>query len=152
MTPWKSGKYLYPIHDYDNYEFKSPVDVWKPQRKYLHEMDKIRFLEFDISAGHAFYIPPYWWYSIKYSDSTDNLLCGITYNSIMNCAVNLPNWGLYFLQQQNIHKKLLKTIDLTQTIVDASAQELDNDENSTEKTVAGIKIIESVTIDVNAQV
>ena len=152
MTPWKSGKYLYPIHDYDNYEFKSPVDVWKPQHKYLHEMDKIRFLEFDISAGHAFYIPPYWWYSIKYSDSTDNLLCGITYNSIMNCAVNLPNWGLYFLQQQNIHKKLLKTIDLTQTIVDASAQELDNDDNSTEKTVAGIKIIESVTIDVNAQV
>jgi hypothetical protein len=70
----------------------------------------------------------------------------------MNCAVNLPNWGLYFLQQQNIHKKLLKTIDLTQTIVDASAQELDNDENSTEKTVAGIKIIEPVTIDVNAQV
>ena len=67
----------------------------------------------------------------------------------MNCAVNIPNWGLYFLQQQNIHKKLVKTIDIAQTIVDASVQELDIDENSTEKTVAGIKIIDSATIDTN---
>ena len=145
MTPWKSGKYLFPIHDYDNYEFKSPVHVWKPQRKYLQEMDKLRFLEFEVRNGYAFYLPPYWWYSIQYSDSTENLLCGITYNSIMNCAVNLPNWGLYFLQQQNIHNKLVKTLDLTKASIDASSQHLDLEEkdDSKEKTIAGIKIIES---------
>lgn len=146
MTPWKSRKYLFPVLDYDNYEFKSPINVWKPQRKYLHEMDKIQFLEFDIHKGHAFYIPPYWWYSIQYSDGKDNLLCGITYNSIMNCAVNIPNWGLYFLQQQNIHKKLVKTIDLAKANMDASMQDLDVDESSVEKTVSGIKIIEADSV------
>jgi len=143
MTPWKSRKYLFPILDYDNYEFKSPVNVWKPQRKYLHEMDKIRFLEFDIHPGYAFYIPPYWWYSIKYSDCTDNLLCGITYNSIMNCAVNLPHWGLYFLQQQNIHKKLVKTMEIATSSIDVSMQHLDAEDEPVEKTVSGIKIIET---------
>ena len=34
MTPWKSTKYLYQNKDYDLYEFWSPVNMWKPQRKY----------------------------------------------------------------------------------------------------------------------
>ena len=104
MTPWKSKKYLKPIDDYENYEFRSPINVWNPQPEHLHEMDKLKFLEFDVNAGHVLYIPPSWWYSIKYVED-DTLLFGLTYNSIMNCIAHLPNWGLYFLQQQNIKKK-----------------------------------------------
>lgn len=110
MTPWKSSKYLYPVKDYDNYEFFSPVNVWSPQRKYFHEMDKIKFLEFDVLAGHAVFIPGYWWYSIKYTEEP-TLVTTFTYNNIMNCLANVPNWFLYYLQQSNTKTKVVKTLD-----------------------------------------
>jgi hypothetical protein len=112
MTPYKSKKYLYPIKDYENYEFRSPINVWNPQKKYLNEMDKLKFLEFDVNAGYVIYIPPYWWYSIKYSKEEDTVMCGFTYNSIMNIIANIPDWILYFIQQQNTKKKIVKTLDL----------------------------------------
>lgn len=110
MTPWKSSKYLYPVKDYDNYEFFSPVNVWKPQRKYFHEMDKVKFLEFDVIAGHAVFIPGYWWYSIQYTEEP-TLVTTFTYNNIMNCMANVPNYGLYYLQQCNTKTKVVKTLE-----------------------------------------
>jgi hypothetical protein len=127
MTPWKSKKYLYPIYDYENYEFRSPINVWNPQKKYMHEMDKIKFLEFDVLEGSVLYIPPYWWYSIKYSEEP-TLLSGFTYNSVMNCLANIPNWGLYFLQQHNIKKKVTKTIDF-----DVKPEELEKELEETKQ-------------------
>jgi len=103
MTPWKSKKYVYPVHDFENYEFWSPVNVWKPQQKYLHEMDKLRFIEFDVSEGNVLYIPPYWFYSIQYIED-NTLLTGFTYQSVMNSLSNVPNWARYYLQQSNIEK------------------------------------------------
>lgn len=114
MTPMKSKKYLKPIKDYDNYEFRSPINVWNPQPEYLHEMDKLKFLEFDVHAGHVLYIPAYWWYSIKYSNEKDTIIYSATYNSVMNCIAHTPQWILYFLQQQNIYKKIAKTKVLQQ--------------------------------------
>lgn len=110
MTPWKSSKYLYPNKDFTNYEFFSPVNVWKPQRKYFHEMDKIKFLEFDVLPGHVVFIPGYWWYSIKYGGE-QTLTTTFTYNNIMNCLANVPNWGLYYLQQSNTKTKVVKTLN-----------------------------------------
>jgi hypothetical protein len=109
MTPWKSSKYLYPTKDYDNYEFFSPINVWKPQRKYFHEMDKIRFLEFDVLAGHVVFIPGYWWYSIQYTEEP-TLVTTFTYNNAMNCLANVPNWFLYYLQQSSTKTKVVKTL------------------------------------------
>ena len=114
MTPMKSKKYLKPIKDYDNYEFRSPINVWNPQPEYLHEMDKLKFLEFDVHAGHVLYIPAYWWYSIKYEK--DAMIYSATYNSVMNCVAHLPQWVLYFLQQHNIYKKIAKTKNLEEKI------------------------------------
>jgi hypothetical protein len=111
MSPWKTRKYLHPIADYDNYEFRSPVNVWSPQDKYLNDMDKAKFLEFEVLAGHVLYVPPYWFYSIKYSE--DTCVCGITYVSAMNFVANLPNAGLFFIQQQNITRKPVKTMTVT---------------------------------------
>jgi len=128
MTPWKSSKYLYQIRDFENYEFRSPINVWKPQKKYLNEMDKIKFLEFDVRSGYVLNIPSFWWYSIKYSEEPDTLVCGFTYNSIMNCVTNLPNWGLYFLQQHNIKKRLTKTLNI------------ENNENETTENIVDVDL------------
>ena len=115
LTPWKSSKYLYPVKDFENYEFRSPVNVWKPQPKYSSEMEKMKFLEFEVTVGNVIYIPPYWWYSIKYSNEDDNIVCGFTYNSIMNVVANVPNWILYFIQQQNTKKKVAKTLKIEES-------------------------------------
>ena len=115
MAPWKNSQIFDPIKDYEKYEFKSPINVWNPQQKYLNEIGKVKFLEFDVFAGYAFYIPPYWWYSIKYGNDDNNETSGTsaftcTYNTFMNRVANLPDIGMYWLQQQNITKKIIKTI------------------------------------------
>tara|TARA_Y200000002_G_scaffold16458_4_gene12878 strand:+ start:6744 stop:7700 length:957 start_codon:yes stop_codon:yes gene_type:complete len=111
LTPWKSCKYLYPNHDYENYEFKSPINVWKPDRNHFGEMDKMKFLEFDVTEGQVLYIPCYWWYSYQYYDS-NTLLTSFTYNTPMNCIANSKELCFYYLQQHNIKNKPMKTIDL----------------------------------------
>jgi len=112
MTPWKSTKYLYQIKDYCNYEFRSPINVWNPQRKYFQEMDSLKFLEFDLEQGHALYIPPYWWYSIQFN-SDDTILSSFTYDTIINHMANAKNLGLYYLQQSNTKTKISRTFDTT---------------------------------------
>ena len=123
MTPWKSTKYLYQNKDFENYEFRSPVNVWKPQKKYMHEMDKVKFLEFEVLEGHMLFIPPYWWYSIKYTSEEDTLVCGFSYNSIMNCVANSPDIAKYYLQQHNIKKRITKTLELHEEAKEAKAEQ-----------------------------
>ena len=112
MTPWKSSKYLYPVKDYNNYEFYSPIHIWKPQRKYFQEMDKMHFLDFELEKGQALYIPPYWWYSIQFT-TRDTLISGFTYNSLINHTANAKDLFLYYLQQSNTKTKITKTYDMT---------------------------------------
>jgi hypothetical protein len=33
-----------------------------------------------------------------------------TYNNIMNCLANIPNWTLYYLQQSSTKTKVVKTL------------------------------------------
>ena len=108
MTPWKSSKYLTPVKDYENYEFRSPVHPTKPLAQYINDFEKTKFLEFDVKEGYVLYIPPYWWYSIQYIDPA-TFACSISYSTVMNCVSNLPDLGLYWLQQQNITKKITTT-------------------------------------------
>ena len=113
MTPWRSHTLLHPYDDYVNYEFRSPVNVWNPQSKYMLDMDKLKFLDFEVKAGYVLYVPPFWFYSIKFSNEPSTFVYEFTYNSIMNCLANAPKWGMYFLQQQNTKTKVLKTLDPT---------------------------------------
>ena len=43
LIPPHSSKYLYPIKDYDNFEFRSPVNVWSVQPEYKADFDKVKF-------------------------------------------------------------------------------------------------------------
>ena len=119
MTPYKSSKYLSPVNDYENYEFRSPVNVWAPQKKYKTDVSKLKFLEFDVMPGFMLYIPPYWWYSIKFSDGQETIVSGFTYNTMMNCITNIPNWALYYLQQHNTKTRIAKTIPIEPTTIAA---------------------------------
>jgi len=108
MTPWKSSKYLHPVKDYENYEFRSPVHPTHPTEQYSNDFEKTKFLEFDVQEGYVLYIPPYWWYSVMYLDTPNTFVCSVSYNTVMNCVSNAHDLALYWLQQQNITKKITK--------------------------------------------
>ncbi len=115
MTPWRSYKYLHPYHDYEEYEFVSPVDPWAPQAEYVSDYQKVKFLEFQVSKGFVLYVPPYWFYSIKYEE--DTVCSGFVYNSVMNMVSNVPHYARYYLQQ-GVKKKVLKQLDNKYTTSD----------------------------------
>jgi hypothetical protein len=117
MTPFKTRKYVKVIKDYDQYEFRCNTNVWDSKSR---ELEKVKFLEFDVDAGFVLYVPPYWFYSIKYVED-NTLVTGFTYQSVMNCVANLPDFARYFIQQQNTKKKVTKTLPLP---VDISGGEI----------------------------
>jgi mannose-6-phosphate isomerase-like protein (cupin superfamily) len=135
MTPWKSSKYLSPITDYENYEFRSTFNPWVAPTP---EMEKIRFLEFDVEKGSVLYIPSYWWYSIQFMEKTS--LYAITYNSIMNIVAYIPQWVLYFIQQQNTHTKVVKTLDVN---ADTTKEKDPSDKQNEQKGEPGLSIEQS---------
>ena len=45
LIPPKNTKYLHEIKDYDNFEFKSPIDPWNVQDTYKKDYDKIKSLD-----------------------------------------------------------------------------------------------------------
>jgi len=103
MTPWNNRKHLEIKYDYENYEFWSPVDIWNN--------NSIKCLEFEVKDGFAIYIPPYCLYSIEFTSCSNISVASFTYSTGMNIVSNLPNYALYFLQQNNIRDlKHVKTI------------------------------------------
>jgi hypothetical protein len=90
----------------DTMEFRSPVNAWKPQTQYVSDVSKVRFLEVDVSVGSVLYIPPYWWYTIRYSADTETGVASFTYNTVMNVVANLSDWSTHFLQHNNITRKI----------------------------------------------
>jgi hypothetical protein len=106
MTPPKSTKYLYPIKDYELFEFKSPVNPWNVSPEYKADFDKIKCLEFTVTQGKALYIPAYWWYSIKFNKNT-SISC-FKYKTYMNCVSIIPDLTLHGLQLQNIKRNTVK--------------------------------------------
>lgn len=102
LAPPKSKKYLDVINDYENFEFRSPVDPWNPQKKYLNEFDKIKCLDIEVIEGQLVYIPPYWFYSIQYSEPST--VCSLKYKPYMNILAICPNLFMQFLQNKNIKR------------------------------------------------
>jgi hypothetical protein len=110
LTPPHSAKYLYPIYDYENFEFKSPVDPWSPQPKYKADFDKLKCLEFTLVPGKTLFIPAYWWYSIKFSNNT-SISC-FNYRTYMNNVAVAPYIGMHALQIQNVKRNVVKKVSV----------------------------------------
>ena len=127
MTPWDSTKYLHKIIDYDAFEFRSPVNVWNPQQKYIHDMDKVQLLDFEVSSSHVLYIPPYWWYSIQYDGVTSGVI-EYTYSTLVNRIAYIGDIGRHWLQQQNIVSKVTKTKTLNKSTIPI-INSMENQEN-----------------------
>ena len=100
LSPPKSRKYLFQDLDYENLEFRSPINPWNVQEQYKHDFDKVKYLEITVKKGDILYIPAYWWYSIKYSK--DTVVSIFNYRTYMNILAIMPELGMNLLQNQNI--------------------------------------------------
>ena len=108
LSPPKNSKYLYPIQDYENFEFLSPVNPWNVQPRYAPDFDKMKCLEINLVPGRWLFIPAYWWYSFKFS--ADSSITCLYYKTYMNQMALLPQSFLYFLQNQNVQRKVANQV------------------------------------------
>jgi hypothetical protein len=113
MAPPHSTKYLYPNYDYENFEFRSPVNPWSPQPKYTADFDKIKCLEFTLTQSKTLFIPAYWWYSIKFNTANTTISC-FHYRTYMNNVAITPYIALHALQIQNVKRNVAKKVSINE--------------------------------------
>ena len=111
LSPPCSTKYLNLVYDYENFEFRSPMNPWKIQAKYIADFDKIKCLDVTLVKGQTIQIPAYWWYSIKFAKNT-SISC-FRYRTYMNNAAISPHIFMYALQLQNVKRDSVKKHDIT---------------------------------------
>ena len=98
LAPPNSIKYLNEVKDFDNYEFRSDIDVWDIENN--DTLNKVKFLEVNLQKDQLIYIPSYWWYSIEYDSKS--LLINYNYHTYMSMISIIPSILLYYLQAQNV--------------------------------------------------
>lgn len=98
-----SSKYLYEIKDYENYEFRSPVNPWDVQANYRADFSKFKTLDVVLTPGKVFYLPPYWWYSIRFDELSSISL--LHYDTYMSSLSILPIILTHKLQQLNVKRE-----------------------------------------------
>ena len=136
LAPPKSGKYLYPINDFENFEFKSSINPWDPQTKFKADFDKIKCLEIVLTPGRFLFIPAYWWYSFKFSPNS-SVSC-FKYRTYMNNIAISPQIFMYALQNQNVERKIAKQIDIGFLKNENKSEEIDLKTESTSQNYQNI--------------
>lgn len=118
MIPWKFEKLLDHYTEYDSkyIDNLSNINLWNSK------INNVTVLEFSVNKDNILYIPPFWFYTIKFE--TDSAIYSFQYKNIFNIITNIPKLSLQFLQNSNTEKKIFKTID-DFNIID------ENDSNST---------------------
>jgi hypothetical protein len=106
MAPPKSAKYLRVINDYDNFEFRSPINPWKPDA----DLDKVKCLEFTLTKGKTLFIPAYWYYSIQFID--DASVSALFYRTYMNNLAMMHHTVMYALQLHNVKHEIVKKLEI----------------------------------------
>ena len=119
LIPPKSARYLYPTEDYENFEFRSPLNPWEIQRQYKADFDKIKTLEIELTPGKIIYIPAYWWHSVKFMEPLTSV-CTFKYRTYMNTIAILPKLCMKTLQRQNTKREIVKKVRFSKNIADAS--------------------------------
>ena len=107
LIPPKNSKYLYEYKDYDNFEFRSPINPWDVQDEYKKDFDKIKSLEMTLEKGNILFIPPYWWYSIQYQEIS-SVAC-FYYRTYMNTGCYLSrNMHEFVTTKPNVMHEFLE--------------------------------------------
>jgi hypothetical protein len=112
LAPPRSTRYLYQIKDYENFEFRSPVNPWNVQAQYRPDFDKIKCLEVAMKEGQILFIPAFWWYSVEYEEETT--LCTLKYRTYMNNVAILPYLFMRLLQSQNVKRNIVPHLSFDQ--------------------------------------
>ena len=102
LAPPRSSKHLHEMRDYENFEFKSPIDPWNVQSNYANDFSKIKCLEITLKKGEILHLPAYWWYSVQYDGLST--MCVFKYKTYMNTVAILPKLFMRFLQLQNVKR------------------------------------------------
>ena len=131
MAPPKSTKYLYTVYDYDNFEFRSPVNPWNPQAQYSADFDKIKCLEVQLSAGKIIQVPAYWWYSIQFEKGA-SVSC-LRYRTYMNNVAISPYICLHALQLQNVKRDITKKKEI---VITDNSKNPDDPEKKVKETIS----------------
>ena len=126
LAPPSSTKYLYMENDYENFEFRSPVNPWSIQPQYSADFDKIKCLDITLTVGKIIHIPAYWWYSIQFGKNT-SISC-FRYRTYMNNLAISPYIALYALQLQNVKRNITKKYDSS-----SISNPINNDEENSNK-------------------
>jgi hypothetical protein len=111
MTSKKYSKYLDEIKDYENLEFRSPINVWNINEEST-PIDKIQFIEFDIPCGSIVFIPSFWWFSIKYNES-NTIILECRYSNISNKLAFGFDLFRHYLQEFSIIRNYKRKIGFT---------------------------------------
>ena len=112
LIPPHSTKYLYSVKDYDNFEFRSPLNIWDIQKEYKNDFSKVKVLDVTLNKGEIIHIPAYWWYTIEYENISS--VCSFKYRTFMNVLAITPHLVLAMLQGQNIKRDFAKKVDLVE--------------------------------------
>lgn len=132
MASNKYSKYLDEVRDFENLEFKSHINVWEDKDN--SNIDKIQFVEFDVPSGHIVYIPPFWRYSIKYTE-VGAIILENSYSSLINKVAFIGDSIRYHFQQHITTKDYKESKDdvpcgdeINDGVMDESSDDEINDE------------------------
>tara|TARA_B110000093_G_C12972399_1_gene413581 strand:+ start:16283 stop:17305 length:1023 start_codon:yes stop_codon:yes gene_type:complete len=127
LAPPEYSKYLYTNRDYDNFEFRSPVDPWNIQPNYVADFNKMKCLDITLKKGQIIYIPAYWWYSIKFNSNSS--INSFKYRTYMNNLAIAPHIAMYALQLQNIKQDNIKKHEEYMSNEPENVEDIHIDEN-----------------------
>ena len=82
MIPPKYGKYMTSVADYDNLEYIASVNPWT-----IPNDSKIKTVHTQLAAGQVLYVPPYWFYSVRFISISS--VCRISYTTYINVLANI---------------------------------------------------------------
>ena len=108
LIPPIFSKYLNIENDYENFEFRSPINPWNLQSKYIDSYSKTKVMEVTLKKNNIIFVPSYWCYSIMFNDNA--VVINSNYTTLMSNISIIPHQCLYFLQQQNIKRKINKCV------------------------------------------
>lgn len=120
LIPPKYSKYLYPQNDYENFEFKSPINVWGSQSRYKADYNKTKHIKVVLNPGKIIYIPPYWWYSIRFNKKAS--ITSMKYRTFMNNVSISPCFFMHYLQLYNVKRNTIENIKVADTSTATSTE------------------------------